>query len=272
MQDDEVALRLRLYDEISRPIQHTRGEVREFTGQLDRVAPTARTASVNLDRLGRDTATAGHRARQAAVDWRLADRAVVAHERNLSSLGNTMRRAVYGAAAFGGGRWAYNIVAGSEQAEIGISTLTGSAEEAQSVMAQLRELDRNAPLFGMRNLAPAAQQLLAYGFAAKDVVGTLGLLQDASQGRTMNLEMLTRNIGQIQSLGRAQGDELRSLSDAGVPALRILGNQWGKTTLEVQKMVEAGTLTSDKVLPSLFEGMRKGTNGINGQTAFFAGA
>lgn len=160
-----------------------------------------------------------------------------------------------------------------EQARIAFTTMLGSADKAKKFLAGLTTFAEKTP-FDLPGVVTASQKLLAFGFSAKQTLPTLTALGDAAAGLSLGtegLDRLTTAIGQIQAKGKVQSDELLQLTEAGVPALKILANQFGTTTGNIQALVTKGLIPADKAIPALLSGLEKGTNGLAGPTAKFGG-
>jgi tape measure domain-containing protein len=160
-----------------------------------------------------------------------------------------------------------------EQARIAFTTMLGSAKRAKTFLGGLVQFAKKTP-FDFPGVVSASQKLLAFGFAARKIKPTLTSLGDAAAGLSLGtegLDRLTTAIGQIQAKGKVQSDELLQLTEAGVPALRILANQFGTTTANIQALVTKGLVPADKAIPALLSGLEKGTNGLAGPTAKFGG-
>jgi tape measure domain-containing protein len=80
------------------------------------------------------------------------------------------------------------------------------------------------------------------------VIGTLGRVYGLSNE---NLTSIQYQLGQTIRLGRAQGDELRSLSDAGVNVSGALEKVLGKSATDVRKQLEAGQISATAVVDAL---------------------
>jgi|SRR5215831_1015290 len=179
------------------------------------------------------------------------------------------------AAVFGGSVLTAGVkyVANLEQARIGFQTMLGSAKAASSMVSQLQAFAAKTP-FNFPDLVTSSQRLIAFGFSAKQVIPMLTAIGDTAAGLGLGSEgvnRITLAIGQMQAKTRVQSDELLQLTEAGVPALRILANQYGVSAAQMQKMVTAGAVSSQKAIPLLLAGMEKGTKGASGMTTAFGG-
>jgi tape measure domain-containing protein len=148
-----------------------------------------------------------------------------------------------------------------EQAQIAFTTMLGSGQKAQDFLKQLQAFAAATP-FEFKDLTMTSQQLLAMGFAAKDVVPTLTAIGDAVAGLgggKDKIEQVTLAIGQMQAKGKIQSDELLQLTEAGIPALKILADKYGVTTAQMQDMVTKGKVLSSDAIPKLVDGLEHGT-------------
>ena len=68
-----------------------------------------------------------------------------------------------------------------KQYEIAFSTMLGSAEKGKKMLADLQKFAAETP-FDVQGVTKAAQQLLAFGFNAKEIIPTLRTLGDTAAG------------------------------------------------------------------------------------------
>jgi tape measure domain-containing protein len=151
--------------------------------------------------------------------------------------------------------------------------MLGSAQRARSFLGELQGFAAKTP-FEFPELVRASQRMIAFGFSSKQVIPTLTAIGDAAAGLGVGAEGVDRivgAIGQMQAKGKVQSEELLQLTEVGVPALRILANQFGVSTQKMQEMVTAGAVPASKAIPALLAGISKGTKGAAGQTTAFAG-
>lgn len=168
-----------------------------------------------------------------------------------------------------------------ENSQIGFTTMLGSAQKATDFLQQLQKFAAKTP-FEFGDIVRYSQSLLAMGISAKDVIPYMTAIGDAAAalgGSPEIVERLAMAIGQMSAKGRVQSEELLQMTEAGVPALRILAASYGKTTAEISKMIQNGKIASADALPRLIEGLEKGTSATAGfggmmekQSATFTGA
>lgn len=144
-----------------------------------------------------------------------------------------------------------------QNAQIGFTTMLGSAQKAQAFLSQMGEFAINTP-FEFPDLLEASKRMMAMGFAAKDVLPTLKAVGDAAAGLGLGkegIDRITLAIGQMMAKGKVSGEEMRQLAEAGIPAWDILAKAMNKTTGEVMKLSEKGVIPADKAIQALIAGM-----------------
>lgn len=193
----------------------------------------------------------------------------------LGALGGAAKGGIF--AAFAGGSLlggaGLKTAAELEQTKIGFETMLGSAKEANRFLAQIKKTAAKTP-FELTGLTSSSQKLLAFGFDVKDVIPSLTTLGDAAAGLgkgSAGLDQLVNAVGQIQAKGKVQGDELLQLTEAGIPAQKILQNQLGITAKRFAELQAAGKISATQAIPALLDGIKNGTKGLAGETAAFGG-
>jgi tape measure domain-containing protein len=161
-----------------------------------------------------------------------------------------------------------------ETANRGLEVLLGNAEEAERLLDAVVETVTGTP-FALDQFARGASRLVAFGVEAERIPGILSAIGDAAAlsgaDAAQTIDTLIRVTGQAQATGKLYGDQLIQLGEAGVPALRILGNAFNKQAGEIQELLTDGTIPAQEALDALFKGIQEGTDGINGATAAFGG-
>ena len=151
-----------------------------------------------------------------------------------------------------------------QTAQIGFATMLGSAEKAQKFLDDMADFAARTP-FEYPELLEAAKRMLAYGFAAEEVLPTLRAVGDASAALgsgSVGIDRITLALGQIQAKGKLSGEEMRQLTEAGIPAWHILAEAMGKTVPELQDMVSKGLVPGAKAVDMLTAGMTKRFGGM----------
>jgi phage tail tape-measure protein len=101
-----------------------------------------------------------------------------------------------------------------EQAEIGFTTMLGSAEAARKQLGDLASFAEKTP-FEFPDTITGARRLMALGFAAKDVIPMLTAVGDATAalgGNADMLDRLTMALGQMRTKGKVSAEEMMQLA------------------------------------------------------------
>ena len=140
-----------------------------------------------------------------------------------------------------------------QQLEVAFTTLLQSKEKADALMSQMVDLAAKTP-FDLKGVADGARQLLAYGFAAEDITGTLTRLGNVAAGLGLPLERLTYLYGTTAVQGRLYARDMLQFTSSGIPVLQEMAKMYGKTTEEINEMVSAGKIGFEDV-KKVIEGM-----------------
>lgn len=193
---------------------------------------------------------------KASAGLRSASRELDTLDKRSNALAGTFSvlKAATAAAAAAIGFAGLNVIkAGAqfEQTQIAFETMLGSAEQAQKTLGDLADFAKATP-FELGQLEEASKRLLAYGTTADELIPTLKMLGDITAGVGMEkLPQLTLAFGQVQAATKLTGAELRQFSEAGVPLLGTLADQFGKTEAEIIDMVSEGVVGFEDVKKAL---------------------
>lgn len=161
-----------------------------------------------------------------------------------------------------------------EQAEIGFTTLLGSAAAAQDQMQWIKDFAKESP-FRYDNLVGYAQQLIALGFDAEQSRKVLIAAGDAAAALGRGDESIGRinlALGQMWTKGKVQSQEMLQLTEAGIGAWQILAEKYGASVAEVQDAVTRGLITAKEAVPALIAGMEDQFGGLmDAQAKTFSG-
>lgn len=128
-----------------------------------------------------------------------------------------------------------------QQLEIAFSTMLGSETKANKLMAELTKTAATTP-FDLQSIAQGAKQLLAYGEASETVNDTLVRLGNIASGLSIPLNDLVYLYGTTQTQGRLFTQDVRQFMGRGIPLVRELSKELGKTEEEINKMVTEGKI------------------------------
>jgi tape measure domain-containing protein len=140
-----------------------------------------------------------------------------------------------------------------EQSDIAFKGLLGSSQAAEKEMSWIKDFAKATP-FNFGDLLTDDQQLIAMGSSAKEAHEQLKAIGDAAAGLGRGKDEINRMVlalGQMQSKGRIQSQELLQLQEAGIPALKYLAKAYNATTDDMQKAISKGLIKSDQAVPVL---------------------
>lgn len=143
-----------------------------------------------------------------------------------------------------------------EQYTTSFEVMLGSASKSKALMADLTNFANTTPL-QLTDVTQNATLLLNYGVAADDVLDKLRQLGDVSLGNADKLNRISLAYGQMLAKGKVTGEELRQMTEAGVPLNKALADALGTSTAELAKMIETGKVgipTLDKAIGNLTSG------------------
>lgn len=156
-----------------------------------------------------------------------------------------------------------------EQAQIGFTTMLGSAEKAQAFLEEMGKFAAETP-FEYPDLLLATKRMMAMGFATEEVLPTLQAVGDAAAGLGLGkegIDRITLALGQMRAKSKVSGEEMRQLTEAGVPAWDMLAKAMNKSTAEVMKLSERGLIPADKAVQALVQGMEERFPNMMGKLA-----
>lgn len=160
-----------------------------------------------------------------------------------------------------------------EDTTASLGILMGSADDAAKVMSELAETNQQTP-YAFDAWAGAGKTLIAFGQDASETAATVTALGEAASASGKGqeaLENMADAFGQALSTGKVSMQTLNRLSQGGVNGLAILGNEAGKTTEEMAKLVSKGAVPAEDAIRVLSKGIMEGSDGINGSTVAMQG-
>lgn len=156
-----------------------------------------------------------------------------------------------------------------QNVQMALTNMLGSAEKAQSLIADLQQFAATTP-FEFQGLAKASQKLLAFGFTAEQLIPTLTAVGDAAAGLGVGAEgvdRITLALGQMAAKGRVQSDEMLQLTEAGIPAWKMLADTIGTDIPTAMDKVTKGQVDAQTGLTALVSGMESRFAGLMAQQA-----
>lgn len=126
-----------------------------------------------------------------------------------------------------------------QQLEIAFTTMLGNRAEADKLMQEISQTAASTP-FDLQAVAGSAKQLLSFGVASDEVIGTLVKLGDIASGLSIPLGDLVYLYGTTLTQGRMFTQDLRQFQGRGIPIADELAKQFGVAKSEIGDLVTAG--------------------------------
>lgn len=146
--------------------------------------------------------------------------------------------ATVGAGLVALGRIGVNYNAQIESYTMGLTTLLGTAEEANKVIKNIKEDAAKTP-FDVAGLVQANQLLIGAGVSAENARETILALGDAvsaTGGGNDELSRMAANLQQIKNVGVASAIDIKQFAMAGINIYKIMADYLGVTTEEVKDL------------------------------------
>lgn len=126
-----------------------------------------------------------------------------------------------------------------QQLEVAFNTMLGSKAKADALMDKVIETAAKTP-FDLQGVASGAKQLLAYGVASEDVTNRLVQLGNIAAGLSIPLNDIVYLYGTTMVQGRLYAQDVHQFMGRGIPLVKELAKELGKTENEINAMVSAG--------------------------------
>ncbi|EIL99145.1 tape measure protein [Rhodanobacter thiooxydans] len=141
-----------------------------------------------------------------------------------------------------------------------LSSVYNSASKGKEAFAWAKQFAKDTPLT-LGQVMKSFIQLKNFGIDPMNGALQAAVDQNAKLGgESERLERITLAMGQAFAKGKLQGDDIKQMIEAGVPVWQLLSEVTGKSTAELQKMSEAGKLTTD-IMQKFFVQMGKDSAG-----------
>ncbi len=137
--------------------------------------------------------------------------------------------------------FAFKLAADAEQAQVAFEVLTGSAEKAKSVIAELTDFAAKTP-FQLPEIRDAGRLLLAFGFSAEELGQQLTVMGNLAAGTNQPIGELAELIGKARVQNTIFSEDINQLTGRGINVLDGLSKQFGVTTSEVKKLASQGKI------------------------------
>lgn len=155
------------------------------------------------------------------------------------------------------------------QYEIAFQTMLKSAEAGTQMLRDLQQFAAETP-FDVPGVVSAGQQLMAFGFKAEEIIPMLTNLGDAASGLGLGTEGVSRlayALGQMQTSGKLNAQDMMQLTSAGISAWDMLAQAAGKTVSEMKDLCSKGAIDSKAAVQTIVAGMNEQFGGMMAKTS-----
>ena len=244
-------------------------ETSDIDRGMDKAAESIGKLGKAANSAGRDFDASANKIQQSAKRARDSISGMVSAMNGLAAAATVGAIGSVASSIVGMGVSAIKASAQMKQYEIAFGTMLGSAEKGKKMLADLQKFAAETP-FDVQGVTKAAQQLLAFGFNAKEIIPTLRTLGDTAAGLGKSAEgvqQIAYALGQIKTSGTLKTQDMNQLTTAGIGAWEMLAQAAGKSITEIKDMTEKGMIDSATAIEVITQGMNDSFGGMMAKTA-----
>lgn len=188
-----------------------------------------------------------------------------------NDIGVSIEKIVVGVASIAAGIAATTAATGvgfksmTENAEVMLTTLTGSAVQAKQTLADLLRFSKETP-FEFDGVRAAAIQFLNAKIAANELIPILRKVGDAVSsigGGDQDLRGVALALSQMMTAGRVNAQDMMQLTNRGIAAWDMLAQRMGRSVAEVRKLSETGALDGREAAMLIIDEMGRRAEGAS---------
>ena len=160
------------------------------------------------------------------------------------------------------GKKALEASANMEVLRQGLDFVLGSSEETDKLINGMRDLGEQSA-YDTNELIPLARQWVNMGDNAETAVGKMTKIVDLGSAFGLTSEQIgsaTLALSQMAAAGKINGQDMLQLTNANIPAWKLLADHMGLSVAELRKMSEAGELGEDAI-NTLWDAIEQRTQG-----------
>ena len=161
-----------------------------------------------------------------------------------------------------------------EQLQTSFEVMTGSAEKAKDIIAELQKIGAETP-FEVKDLAKATNLLMSFGFGAEDAIDSMLMLGDIAQGSSEKLDTISKAYGRMVSSQKVTLEDMNMMIDSGFNPLQIIVENTGESMKSLYDRISKGTMSVEEITQAMkqatseggkyFQSMEKQSKTLNGQ-------
>jgi len=135
-----------------------------------------------------------------------------------------------------------------EKQQIALQSILQSKEQADRLFAQVVDLGLKSP-FSIMQLNSYVKQLSAYRIETDQLYDTTKRLADISAGLGVDMQRLILAYGQVRAASVLRGQEVRQFTEAGIPLIEALADQFTKLEGKAVSTSEVFDKISNRLVP-----------------------
>lgn len=141
-----------------------------------------------------------------------------------------------------------NVTGEFELQRIALGALVQDSIAANTIFEKIKATAIKSP-FSVMQLTSSTKQLAAYRIEAEKLFDTTMMLSDVSAGLGVPMERLILAFGQIRAASVLRGQEVRQLTEAGIPIISLLADKFGELENRVVSTGEVFDKISNRLVP-----------------------
>jgi tape measure domain-containing protein len=150
------------------------------------------------------------------------------------------------------------MAADMQASKTAFTKLLGDSQKAEQFLSELAQFAADTP-FELPGLVDASKRLLAFQFAAQDVIPIMTAIGDAVAlmgGGQEAIDGVVRAIGQISAKGKLSAEEVNQLAERNINAWKYVAQELGVSVPEAMKLTEQGAVDSTTAINGIIKGMQ----------------
>lgn len=152
---------------------------------------------------------------------------------------------------------AVKMAADAEQLAIQLEVLSGSAEKANSLIANMRSLALESP-FDAQDLIEATKVMISFGVSADKAASYVSSVSEIAAGDAEKLSRLTLAFSQAAAAGRLMGQDVLQMVNAGFNPLQEISLQTGESIEQLRTRMEDGAISFEEVASAFERATKQG--------------
>ncbi|MBQ7156258.1 MAG: tape measure protein, partial [Bacteroidaceae bacterium] len=161
-----------------------------------------------------------------------------------------------------------------DKLETSFRILVGNKDKADALFSSIRKFAVETPM-QLKDLAGAAQTMMGFGIATKDIMENLKAIGDVSMGDSQKFQSLALAFSQMSATGKLMGQDLLQMINAGFNPLDQMAKTTRKSVAELKEEMSRGAISADMVRQAFIDATSEGGkfNGmLEAQSKTLAGA